>query len=343
MAPWKYGRKYPGVVIERQTNGYKVKFYDGVTVSVKPSTMRYLRKDEAPSDEEDDEEEESHTSSLGRRERKSKFNIKDLLSVRRRRTRKSSGVNDESLAGDEEETSLHEDVNVDDEISFKIKTKPVPKKGAKEPEEIKSAKINISSKSLKESGSDELKVKKPPKKVELSAEEKHKTLESKLINKLSRKSLKSFNKSSKFHKKTSSVYSKSSSSSALSSKSKEELLISSKSSKKNSRKPENSLKSSKSSDNNPKKDHVKGSLKTTSSSSKKVNDSEKENSKNSQCKKIIHRRSEKGYYKNVKEESKSKKGCKRDEIPASELKDKDITNHNSTQEERPPEEKKSKY
>ncbi|XP_040573433.1 uncharacterized protein [Lepeophtheirus salmonis] len=401
MAPWKYGRKYPGVVIERQTNGYKVKFYDGVTVSVKPSTMRYLRKDEAPSDEEDDEEEESHTSSLGRRERKSKFNIKDLLSVRRRRTRKSSGVNDESLAGDEEETSLHEDVNVDDEISFKIKTKPVPKKGAKEPEEIKSAKINISSKSLKESGSDELKVKKPPKKVELSAEEKHKTLESKVINKLSRKSLKSFNKSSKFHKKqavsssvkketknsadssstSSSKSSKSSSSSALSSKSKEELLISSKSSKKNSRKPENSLKSSKSSDNNPKKDHVskknsrlslrknedkshsKGSLKTTSSSSKKVNDSEKENSKNSQCKKSDSKYSsgsskdsistpsssptfnkssieevEKDI-KNVKEESKSKKGCKRDEIPASELKDKDITNHNSTQEERPPEEK----
>lgn len=102
MATWKLNRKYLATVIkfELSDGTYLVEFYDGVQCNVKPNNMRRPRKGEDDVDQQeslringaadngsaensDTEEISSSTvGSSGRRERKRKFDVKQLLNIR---------------------------------------------------------------------------------------------------------------------------------------------------------------------------------------------------------------------------------------------------------------------
>ena len=119
MATWKLNRKYLATVrkYESSDGTYLVEFYDGVTMNVKPNNMRRPRKGEETDHEqeslkingvdnesaENSEAEENgsinnssstQSSSTARRERKRKFDVKQLLNIRTVKSLRSNSQED---------------------------------------------------------------------------------------------------------------------------------------------------------------------------------------------------------------------------------------------------------
>ena len=111
MATWKLNRKYLASVIRFETSDgtYLVEFYDGVQCRVKPNNMRRPRKGEEDTEslsvngaidngsaENSDNESDlsSNPASSKRRERKRKFDVKQLLNIRSVKSLQRGGSKD---------------------------------------------------------------------------------------------------------------------------------------------------------------------------------------------------------------------------------------------------------
>ena len=152
MATWKLNRKYLATVIrfEASDNTYLVEFYDGVQCRVKPNSMRWPRKGETDveqqealrvngaadngsaenSDCEDlnltpgngKEVNASGGSSSGRRERKRKFDVKQLLNIRSVKSLRSNSKDDNN--GNSDEAIAVNSVTAEKKSSEKRKRRP---------------------------------------------------------------------------------------------------------------------------------------------------------------------------------------------------------------------------
>eukprot|EP00093_Oithona_nana_P004167 04167.XXX_158335_159279_1 [CDS] Oithona nana genome sequencing. len=125
MATWKLNRKYLASVIRFEVSDgtYLVEFYDGVQCHVKPNNIRRPRKgeedveslrvngaiDNGSAENSDNESTDmispSQSSSSGRRERKRKFDVKQLLNIRS--VKSLRGGKDHENLDNEAPTSSH--------------------------------------------------------------------------------------------------------------------------------------------------------------------------------------------------------------------------------------------
>lgn len=112
MATWKLNRKYLATVIKYEPSDgtYLVEFYDGVQCNVKPNNMRRPRKGEEDLDQQEtlrvngavdnesaensDNDDSPMAPSSGRRERKRKFDVKELLNIRSVKSLRSNSKED---------------------------------------------------------------------------------------------------------------------------------------------------------------------------------------------------------------------------------------------------------